>query len=439
MSTSFGNMAKIPELKRRIGFTLLMLAVYRVGVYVPSAGVDGAKLQSFLAMQKGTLFGLFNMFSGGAFEKFSIFMLGIMPYISASIIISLLTVVIPALDALQKEGDAGRKKITMYTRFGTIILAVVQGFAMSMWLESVRDPMSNLSVVLNPGWGFRLSTVVALTAGTAFLMWMGEQINERGIGNGISLLIFASIVSSIPQSIVNTLQLFRNNELQFFSLLFLLALIFVVIFAIIYFETSQRRIPIQYAKKVVGKKMYGGQSTHLPLKLNPTGVIPPIFASSLLLFPATMASLVPNNPYLQWVQGLFDHTRLFYNFVYVALIIFFCFFYTAIQINPNDMADNLKKFGGYIPGIRPGKKTSEYIDRVISRITLGGALYLSIVCVLPTFLAIRFKIPFYFGGTALLIVIGVALDTIAQIESHLLSHQYEGFLGAGKRFRGRRG
>jgi len=432
-------MAKIPELKRRIGFTLLMLAVYRVGVYVPSAGVDGAKLQSFLAMQKGTLFGLFNMFSGGAFEKFSIFMLGIMPYISASIIISLLTVVIPALDALQKEGDAGRKKITMYTRFGTIILAVVQGFAMSMWLESVRDPMSNLSVVLNPGWGFRLSTVVALTAGTAFLMWMGEQINERGIGNGISLLIFASIVSSIPQSIVNTLQLFRNNELQFFSLLFLLALIFVVIFAIIYFETSQRRIPIQYAKKVVGKKMYGGQSTHLPLKLNPTGVIPPIFASSLLLFPATMASLVPNNPYLQWVQGLFDHTRLFYNFVYVALIIFFCFFYTAIQINPNDMADNLKKFGGYIPGIRPGKKTSEYIDRVISRITLGGALYLSIVCVLPTFLAIRFKIPFYFGGTALLIVIGVALDTIAQIESHLLSHQYEGFLGAGKRFRGRRG
>ena len=438
-SSGFENIAKIPELKRRIGWVLILLAVYRIGVFIPTAGIDGARLKSFIGQQSGTLFGLFNMFSGGSFQRFSIFTLGIMPYISSSIIFSLLTAVIPSLEAMQKEGEAGRKKITRYTRYGTVLLSVIQGFGISVWLESLQ--VGNMGVVNEPGWGFRLMTILTLTAGTSFLMWIGEQINEHGIGNGISLIIFAGIVASIPSALRNTFQLFQNNELQFFTLLFLIALMVVVIAAIIYFETAQRRIPIQYAKKVVGRKVYAGQSTHLPLKINSSGVIPPIFASSILLFPATLASFI-ELPFISQLQSSLQPGSLFYNVVFVSLIIFFCFFYTALQINPNDMADNLKKYGGYIPGIRPGKKTAEFIDRVLSRVTTGGAIYLCVVCVLPTILITKLNVPFYFGGTALLIVIGVALDTISQIESHLLTHQYEGFMGGGtrsRRLRGRKG
>jgi len=360
-STGFENIAKIPELKRRIGWVVVLLAIYRMGVFIPTAGIDGGRLKAFVGQQQGTLFGLFNMFSGGSFENFSIFTLGIMPYISSSIIFSLLTAVIPALEQMQKEGDTGRKKITRYTRYGTIVLSVIQGFGISVWLESVM--VQDLSVVIEPGWNFRFMTIITLTAGTAFLMWIGEQINEHGIGNGISLIIFAGIVSRMPSAIRNTFMQFQNNELQFFSLLFLIGLMVLVIAVIIYFETAQRRIPIQYAKKVVGRKMYGGQSTHLPLKINSAGVIPPIFASSILMFPATLANFV-THPIMNQVQGIFQPGSLFYNVVFVGMIVFFCYFYTALQINPNDMADNLKKYGGYIPGIRPGKKTAGFIDRV---------------------------------------------------------------------------
>jgi preprotein translocase subunit SecY len=422
----FGNIFKIPELKKRILFTLGLLIVYRVGVHVPTPGIDGTALASFFAGKKGTLLGLFDMFSGGALERLSVFALGIMPYISASIILQLLTVTIPHLERLSKEGEQGRKKITQYTRYGTILLSIIQGFGISIGLESMSSP-GGAPVVIHPGWEFRIMTVMTLTAGTAFIMWLGEQITERGIGNGISLIIFAGIIVRMPNAMGNTFRLLSTGEMGIFSVIILLVLMILVVGFIIYMEQGQRRIPVQYAKRVVGRKMYGGQSTHLPLKVNTSGVIPPIFASSIIMFPATIASFMT----IPWMQRLASAVRpgnIVYESLYVGFIFFFCYFYTAVTFNPADVADNMKKQGGYIPGIRPGKRTADHIDRVLTRITLGGAIYVSAVCVLPSVLITKFNVPFYFGGTALLIVVGVAIDTIQQIESHMLTRHYEGFL-----------
>ena len=422
----FGNIFKIPELKKKIYVTLALLVVYRVGVHVPTPGIDGAALATFFAGKKGTLLGLFDMFSGGALERLSVFALGIMPYISASIILQLLTVTIPHLERLSKEGEQGRKKITQYTRYGTILLSVIQGFGISIGLESMSSP-GGAPVVIHPGWEFRIMTVMTLTAGTAFIMWLGEQITERGIGNGISLIIFAGIIVRMPNAIRNMFRLLSTGEMGVFFVLILLVLMVIVVAFIIYMEQGQRRISVQYAKRVVGRKMYGGQSTHLPLKVNTSGVIPPIFASSIIMFPATIASFIT----IPWMQSLASAVRpgnIVYESLYVAFIFFFCYFYTAVTFNPADVADNMKKQGGYIPGIRPGKRTADHIDRVLTRITLGGAIYVSAVCVLPSVLITKFNVPFYFGGTALLIVVGVAIDTIQQIESHMLARHYEGFL-----------
>ena len=380
---------------------------------------------------------MFNMFSGGALERFSIFALGIMPYISASIILELMTVVVPHLAQLKKEGDAGRKKKTQYTRYGTVILSVIQGLGISVGLESMSSP-AGIAIVPYPGWGFRLVTIITLTAGTSFIMWLGEQITERGIGNGISLIIFAGIVANMPSAMGNTVRLMTTGEMGIFGIIILAVLMVGVIAAIIYMEQAQRRIPVHYAKRVVGRKMYGGQTSHLPLKINTAGVIPPIFASSIIMFPTTIAQFI-DIPIMKTVAAMFSPGTVWYYLLYIGFIIFFCFFYTAVQFNPEDVAENMKKNGGYIPGIRPGKRTSEYIDRVLTRITLGGALYVSAVCVLPTFLMGKFNVPFYFGGTALLIVVGVSIDTISQIESHLITGNYDGFLGrsGAKRIKGR--
>ncbi len=426
MITGFQNIGKIPELKRRIMFTFLLLAVYRIGVHVPTPGIDAAALAALFAQAKGTLLGFFDMFSGGAMRRLSVFALGIMPYISASIILELLTVVVPYLDALKKEGDAGRKKIVKYTRYGTVLLSAIQGFGIAFGLEGMTGPGGTM-IVINPGWGFRLLCVITLTAGTAFIMWLGEQITEYGIGNGISLIIFAGIVAGMPGAIINTLRLMSAGEMSLFKILVLLVLMVAVVAVIIFFERAQRRIPVQYAKRVVGRKMYGGTSTHLPLKLNTSGVIPPIFASSIIMFPATIANFI-NIPWIKKIANAVNPGQPIYIVLYVGFIIFFCYFYTAIVFNPVDVADNMKKYGGFIPGIRPGKRTADYIDKVLSRITFWGALYVSAVCVLPTLLIKYFNVPFYFGGTALLIVVGVAIDTIAQIESHMLTRHYEGFL-----------
>ena len=425
----FGNIFKIPELKKRILFTLALLVVYRIGVHVPTPGIDSLALASFFARAKGTLLGLFDMFSGGALERLSVFALGIMPYISASIILQLLTVTIPHLERLSKEGEQGRKKITQYTRYGTIFLSVIQGFGISIGLESMSSP-GGAPVVLHPGWEFRIMTVMTLTAGTAFIMWLGEQITERGIGNGISLIIFAGIIVRMPNAIGNTFRLLSTGEMGIFPVLVLLVLMILVVAFIIYMEQGQRRIPVQYAKRVVGRKMYGGQSTHLPLKVNTSGVIPPIFASSIIMFPATLASFI-TIPWMQSVASAVRPGNIVYESLYIGFIFFFCYFYTAVTFNPADVADNMKKQGGYIPGIRPGKRTADHIDRVLTRITLGGAIYVSAVCVLPSILISKFNVPFYFGGTALLIVVGVAIDTIQQIESHMLTRHYEGFLKKG--------
>lgn len=425
----FGNIFKIPELKKRIIYTLALLIVYRIGVHVPTPGIDTVALASFFARAKGTLLGLFDMFSGGALERLSVFALGIMPYISASIILQLLTVTIPHLERLSKEGEQGRKKITQYTRYGTILLSVIQGFGISIGLEKMMSP-GGAAVVIDPGWGFRLMTVMTLTAGTAFIMWLGEQITERGIGNGISLIIFAGIVARMPAAVGNTFRLLSTGEMGLFIIIVLVVMMVLVVAFIIYMETGQRRITVQYAKRVVGRKMYGGQSTHLPLKVNTSGVIPPIFASSIIMFPATLASFIA----IPWIQNIASAMRpgnIVYEALYVGFIFFFCYFYTAVTFNPVDVADNMKKQGGYIPGIRPGKRTADYIDRVLTRITLGGAIYVSAVCVLPSILMTKFNVPFYFGGTALLIVVGVAIDTIQQIESHMLTRHYEGFLKKG--------
>ncbi len=435
MLAAFQNITRIPELKRRIGMTLALLAVYRIGAHIPTPGINSEALAAFFKAAQGTLLGLFDMFSGGALRQLSVFALGIMPYISASIILQLLTVVIPHLERLSKEGEAGRKKITQYTRYATVVLSIIQGFGIAVGVEGMTAPGGEM-VVITAGWGFRLITVITLTAGTAFIMWLGEQITERGIGNGISLIIFAGIVAGIPSAFANTLRLLETGEMSIFVVLLLLVMMVVVVAFIIYMERGQRRIPVQYAKRVVGRRVYGGQNTHIPLKINTSGVIPPIFASSIIMFPATVANFI-NVPWVQTVAGYLSPGHWMYSVLYVAFIIFFCFFYTAIVFNPVDVAENMKKYGGFIPGIRPGRPTAEYIDKVLSRITLGGAIYVSAVCVLPTFLIQKFSVPFYFGGTALLIVIGVAMDTLGQIEAHMLSRHYEGFLKKG-RIRGRR-
>jgi preprotein translocase subunit SecY len=436
------NIFKIPELKRRILWSLAFLAIYRIGVHIPTPGINGDALASFFATQKGTILGLIDMFSGGALERLSVFALGIMPYISASIILQLLTVVIPYLAQLQKEGEIGRKKIIQYTRYGTVVLSMIQGFGIAVGLESMRGAAGEM-IVMAPGWSFRILTVITLTAGTAFIMWLGEQITERGIGNGISLIIFAGIVARMPNAVVSTFELFRVGQMSIITILGLIILMVLVVAVIIFVETGQRRLPVQYAKRIVGRRVYGGQSTHLPLKLNTSGVIPPIFASSLLMFPLTIANWMPKHlletyPWIQSVINSLGPGALLYNLFYVGLIIFFCYFYTAVTFNPNDVAENMKKFGGYIPGIRPGQKTAEYIDKVLTRITLGGAIYVSAICVLPTILYSRFNVSFYFGGTSLLIVVGVALDTVQQIEAHMLSRHYEGLMKKG-RLKGRRG
>ncbi len=436
MASGFWNIGKIPELRKRLAFTLGLLAVYRIGIFITTPGADRAVMQKFVSAQKGTLLGFLNFFSGGALEQLSIFALGIMPYISASIILQLLTVVVPTLERLQKEGEQGRQKITQYTRYGAVLIAIAQGFTLATQLESMRADAEQ--VVMNPGWGFRAMTVLTLTAGTAFLMWLGEQITERGIGNGTSLIIFAGIVARLPQAVIQTVEYLRQDLIQPVTMLGLVALMVAVVAAIIFFERGQRRIPVQYARRLVGRKMYGGLQSHLPLKVNSSGVIPPIFAGAVLSFPATIGSFIQAK-WMEDLQRAIQPGGLFYNVLFAGLIIFFCYFYTAVSFNPIDVADNMKKNGGYIPGIRPGKKTAEYIDHVMSRITFGGAIYISAVCLLPTLLMDNFKVPFYFGGTGLLIVVGVALDTVNQIESHLITRHYEGFAGAkGPRIRGRR-
>ena len=436
MTPGFSNALRVEELKRRLIFTALMIAVYRVGVAIPTPGIDSGALQAFFEEAANNVFGLVNLFSGGALERFSIFALGIMPYISASIILQLLTVVVPTLEFLKKEGEAGRRKITQYTRYGTVVLALIQSLFISMGLEQIQGP-GGASVVLHPGWGFRLMAMTTLSAGTAFIMWLGEQVTERGIGNGISLVIFAGIVAAVPSAVTTTFEFMNEGELSLFTVLAILLLMIAVVGAIIFVERGHRRIPVQYAKRVVGRRMYGGQSSHLPLKINTAGVIPPIFASSLLVFPGTIASFL-QHPIADQVATYLEPGGVVYTIVYVTLIIFFAYFYTAVTFDPVDVAENMKKFGGYIPGIRPGRRTADYIDRILTRLTLSGALYLAAVCVLPTILVQQFNIPFYFGGTALLIVVGVALDTIAQMETHLITRNYEGFMKRG-RIKGRRG
>jgi preprotein translocase subunit SecY len=431
--SSFQNIFKIPELKTRILFTLAMLAVYRVGAHIPTPGINGEALSEFLSKSgAGALMGFFDMFSGGALSRVTIFALGIMPYISASIILQLLTVVIPAIGKLAKEGEAGRKKIVRYTRYGTVVISAIQSFGIAAGLES----MQNGAFIQSPGWSFRLLTMLTLTSGTAFIMWLGEQITERGIGNGISLIIFAGIVARFPNAVISTVRLIQAGELSLFFVIALVVMMVAVVGAIIYMERGQRKIPVQYAKRVVGRKVYGGQSTHLPLKINTSGVIPPIFASSIIMFPATVAGFIAI-PWVQAVARQLSPGTVFYTLLYVGMIFFFAYFYTAIIFNPVDISDNLKKYGGYIPGIRPGQKTSEYIYKVLSRLTFVGGLYLAIVCIIPEILIRRFHVPFYFGGTSILITVGVALDTVSQVETHLITRSYEGFLKKG-RIRGRR-
>ena len=428
MLEGFSNASRIPELRRRLWFTAMMLVVYRAGVAVPTPGIDGQALAAFFDAASSTLFGWVNLFSGGALERFSVFALGIMPYISVAIILDLLKVAWPYLDELYKEGEAGRRKISQYTRYGTVALSVVQGLMIAGALEHIQAPGGG-PVVYSPGWSFRIITVVTVTAGSMFVMWIGEQVTERGIGNGISLIIMAGIVARLPSALSTTFQFVREGEMSLFVLILILLIAVGVTGFIVYVETGQRRIPIQYARRVVGRRVYGGQSSHLPLKINTAGVIPPIFASSILVFPATVATFLPA---AKNYSSLLTPGGWIYDVVYVVLIVFFCYFYTAVTFNPVDVADNLKKYGGFIPGIRPGRTTAAYIDRVLSRITMFGAIYVSVICVLPTLLIERFNVPFYFGGTALLIVVGVALDTVAQMQTHLLTRNYEGFMGRGR-------
>ena len=410
-----------------------MLAVYRIGAHVPTPGINNEELFKFLTERGGALMGFLDIFSGGALSRLTIFALGIMPYISASIILQLLTVVVPHLSKLAKEGERGRKTIIQYTRYGTIVIALIQGFGIALGLEGMNDG----AFVLDPGWPFRLMTVITLVAGTAFLMWLGEQITERGVGNGISLIIFSGIVASLPSAVVQTFDLYQVGQISLLLLLILGVVMLAVMAAIVFLESGRRKIAVQYAKRIVGRRVYGGQNTHIPLKINTAGVIPPIFASSIIAFPATIASFI-QVPWVQSIGAQLAPGSLLYTMLYVGMIIFFCFFYTAVVLNPVDMADNMKKYGGFIPGIRPGQKTADFIYKVLTRVTFAGAIYLAIVCVIPELLIYRLNMPFYFGGTSLLIVIGVGLDTAQQIENHMLMRNYEGFLGKGS-LKGRSG
>jgi preprotein translocase subunit SecY len=435
---AFANMFKIPELRKRLLFTLAMLAIYRVGIFITTPGVDRNVMRNIMATQSGSFLGMFNLFSGGALEQLSIFALGIMPYVTASIIFTLLSAVVPQLEELRQEGESGQRKINQYTRYATIGLSAVQSTGIALFLEGLNNSEGQFGdVVANPGWGFRLITMISLTTGTAFIMWLGEQITERGLGNGISLIIFAGIVADLPDGIFTTASQVKIGQIQPISLMVVVAIMIAVVAVIVFFERAQRRIPIQYAKRMVGRKMYGGQSSHLPLKVNAAGVIPPIFASSLLMFPGTLANF--NVPGMDKVQQWIQPGDWRYTLVFVSMIVFFAFFYTAIQFQPVQVADNLKKQNAFIPGIRPGKSTADYIDNVMTRITFCGALYMAAVCVVPDFLHQQFRVPFYFGGTSVMIVVGVALDLVQQIESHLITRHYEGLTGpGGPRVRGRR-
>jgi len=430
------NLARLPELKKKLIWTFVLLAVYRLGIHIPVPGVDSHALTEFFNSASNTLFGLFDMFSGGGLKKLSIFALGIMPYISASIILQLLSVVSPELKRLSKDdGAEGRKKITQYTRYGTVLITCVQGLGVAVGLESMSSP-TGASLVLFSGWGFRLVTMITLTAGTVFLMWLGEQMTEKGIGNGISMIIFAGIVAGLPSAVMNTVRLMTAGELSLIILLLIGVLMAATLAFIVFVERGQRRIPIHYAKRMLGRKMVGGQTTHLPLRINTAGVIPPIFASSILLFPATLA----NFSSVEWLQNISQYmspSSVIYNVAFIGLILFFSYFYTAILFDPKGISENIQKQGGFIPGIRPGAKTREYIDRVLARITLWGALYMALICVLPMMLISQFNIPFYFGGTSLLIVVGVAMDFMGKIESYLISRQYEGLMGNKARAKGR--
>ncbi len=419
------NIFRVPELKRRVLFTCGLLIVYRIGAHIPTPGIDAHALSLFFQGQAGNLLGFFDLFSGGALRRLSVFALGIMPYISASIILQLLAVVIPTLEKLQKEGEQGRKKITQYTRYGTVGLAFIQALGIAVGLESMQ--IKGEMVVPHPGWAFRLMTTITLTAGTIFLMWLGEQISERGVGNGISLLIFAGIIVRMPEAIFASWTLITQGEMNPLVFLLLLIVMVLVVAGVILMTLGQRKIPVQYAKRVVGRRVYGGQSTHIPLRVNTAGVIPVIFAASIIAFPATIAQFILH-PWAQAVAAWLRFGGIPYTLLYGAGIIFFTYFYTAIIFNPADVADNMKKYGGYIPGIRPGSKTAEFIERVLDRVTLVGALYLAAISILPEVLITQMNVPFYFGGTSLLIVVGVALDTVQQVESHLLMRHYEGFL-----------
>jgi preprotein translocase subunit SecY len=462
LQDSLKNIFAVPELRNRVLFTLGLLAVYRVGGHIPTPGINPDALALLAEQAKNTMFGLYDMFSGQNLSQMTIFALGIMPYISASIILQLLTVVWPYLERLSKEGELGRRKITQYTRYGTIVLSVVQAMGIAFFLERSTEIAGGLPLVYSPGWSFRLMTVLTLTTGSAFVMWLGEQITERGIGNGMSLIIFAGIVVGLPSGALATLELLRTDQMGIVRLVVLLVLMVVVIGAIVFVERGHRRVTVQYAKRVVGRRMYGGSSTHIPLKVNTGGVIPVIFASSILAFPATLAAMFAEGSWMRSVSDQLAWGMPLYNLLYVSGIIFFCYFYTAIIFNPDDVAENMRKYGGFIPGIRPGKRTAEHIDTILTRITLVGAVYLALVALLPEFLINGFKVapipfigpdldyytprwitdglgvPFYFGGTSLLIIVGVAMDTVNQVESQLIMRHYDGFMKK-TRIRGRRG
>lgn len=426
MNRSIAALPRIPELNKRLLFTAFMLVIYRLGVFVPVPGVDPEQVMKIFDQTSGTIFDLLNLFSGGALERASVFALGVMPYITSSIIMSLLVKAFPTLEAMQKEGEAGRRKINEYSRRGTVLICLVQGFMLAVTLEGGLG--LGAAVVESPGWGFRLSTIATLTAGSLFVMWLGEQITERGIGNGISLIIAASILAGLPGAFWDMFRLVNTGEITVLGLGLIFIFLALVIAFIVYVERSYRKIPVQYPRRVVGRKVYGGQASHLPIKTNTAGVIPAIFASSLLIFPATILTFV-DFPGLRNVTDYVLQNTFMYNAIFAALIIFFAYFYTAIIYNPEDLADNLRKNGGFIPGMRPGKKSAEYIDKILSRLTFIGAVYVAAVCVLPAFLAREpFNLPFYFGGTSLLIVVGVTLDFVQQVESFLITHSYEGFV-----------
>ena len=468
MLQSLRNIWDVPDLRKRVLFTLGLLAVYRLGNHIPTPGINAKALIDFFEQNRSNWFGLVDMFSGGNLSRVTVFALGIMPYISASIILQLLTVVWPYLEKLSKEGELGRRKITQYTRYGTVLLSIVQSLGISVYLEKMTVAQQ-FKIVESPGIAFKLMTVLTLTTGTAFIMWLGEQITERGIGNGMSLLIFAGIVVGFPRGVLDSVQKISRGELGLITALLLVAMMVLVVAAIVFVERGQRRIMVQYAKRVVGRRMYGGQSTHLPLRVNTSGVIPVIFASSIIAFPQTIASWwSAQNPWMQAVSEQLKWGMPLYNLLYVTFIIFFCYFYTAIVFNPDDVAENMRKYGGFVPGIRPGKRTAEYLDHILGRITFGGAIYLALIAILPEFLITGFKVApipyigpgldafltnnnlewvteglglnFYFGGTSLLIIVGVAMDTVAQVEAQLIMRHYEGFSGPGKgrRIRGRR-